>query len=136
MYLPDEGLPTSGTRVQGLLLSSRVALAVPTSRCAAHDQLGPGVWLGRRTAVWEARRMLDQRARQTLDLEASWWRHAGTKDAAIREVFAEEPEVYYRRLGRLIDDADALVHAPVLIRRLRRQRAQRLGSRSGRRLAG
>jgi hypothetical protein len=80
--------------------------------------------------------MLDQRARATLDLEASWWRYAGTKDAAIREIVGEEPETYYRRLGQLIDDPGALEHAPVLIRRLRRQRAHRLGSRSGRRLAG
>jgi hypothetical protein len=80
--------------------------------------------------------MLDQLARATLDLEASWWRYAGTKDAAIRQVFGEDPESYYRRLGRLIDDPGALDHAPVLIRRLRRQRANRLGSRSGRRLAG
>jgi hypothetical protein len=80
--------------------------------------------------------MLDETARRTLDLEAGWWRHAGTKDAAIRERFAEEPGAYYRRLGRLLDDPAALEHAPVLVRRLRRQRARRLGSRSGRRLAG
>jgi Protein of unknown function (DUF3263) len=80
--------------------------------------------------------MLDQRARQTLDLEARWWRHAGTKDAAIREVLSEEPRAYYLRLGQLIDDPAAAEHAPVLIRRLRRQRALQLGSRSGRRLAG
>lgn len=79
--------------------------------------------------------MLDQQARQTLDLESSWWRHAATKDAAIRAVLGEEPPSYYRRLGRLIDDPAALAHAPVLIRRLRRQRATRLDSRSGRRLA-
>jgi hypothetical protein len=80
--------------------------------------------------------MLDDTARDTLDLEARWWRHAGTKDAAIRDRFAEEPTTYYRRLGRLLDEPAALAHAPVLVRRLRRQRARRLDSRSGRRLAG
>jgi hypothetical protein len=80
--------------------------------------------------------MLDETARHTLDLEASWWRYGGTKDAAIRALLAEEPASYYRRLGRLLDDAEALAHAPVLVRRLRRQRARRLDSRSGRRLAG
>jgi len=80
--------------------------------------------------------MLDQLAHRTLDLESSWWQYAGTKDAAIREVLGEEPATYYLRLGRMIDDPSALAHAPVLIRRLRRQRARRLGSRSGRRLAG
>jgi hypothetical protein len=66
--------------------------------------------------------MLDETARQTLDLEAGWWRYAGTKEAAIRTHFDEEPAAYQ--------------HAPVLIRRLRRQRDRRLDSRSGRRLAG
>jgi hypothetical protein len=80
--------------------------------------------------------MLDDAARRTLALEASWWRYADTKDAAIRHRFGEDPATYYRRLGRLIDDAAALDHAPVLVRRLRRQRARRIGSRSGRRLAG
>jgi hypothetical protein len=80
--------------------------------------------------------MLDETSRRTLDLEAGWWRYADTKEAAIREGFAEDPPAYYRRLGRLLDDPAAVDHAPVLVRRLRRQRALRLGSRSGRRLAG
>ena len=80
--------------------------------------------------------MLDETARRTMDLESGWWRHAGTKDSAIRTRFAEEPAAYYRRLGRLLDDPAAVAYAPVLVRRLRRQRARRLGSRSGRRLAG
>ena len=80
--------------------------------------------------------MLDETARRTLDLEASWWRHAGTKNAAIRAMFREEPAAYHQRLGQLLDDPGALDHAPVLVRRLRRQRARRLGARSGRRLAG
>ena len=79
---------------------------------------------------------LDPTARRTLDLESSWWRYAGTKEAAIRARFGEDPSAYYRRLGRLIDDPAAMEHAPALVRRLRRQRARRLGSRSGRRLAG
>ena len=80
--------------------------------------------------------MLDETARSTLDLEASWWRYADTKEAAIRDRFDEDPSTYYRRLGRLLDDPAAMSYAPVRVRRLRRQRALRLGSRSGRRLAG
>jgi hypothetical protein len=80
--------------------------------------------------------MLDDLARRTLDLEASWWRYAGTKEAAIRDRFAEEPATYFRRLGTMLDDPAALAFAPVLVRRLRRQRARRLDSRSERRLAG
>jgi hypothetical protein len=80
--------------------------------------------------------MLDETARRTLDLEASWWRYAGTKEAAIRDRFGESPSTYYRRLGRLLDDPASVDHAPVLVRRLRRQRARRIGRRSDRRLAG
>ena len=80
--------------------------------------------------------MLDETARRTLDLEASWWRYADTKEGAIRDRFDEDPSTYYRRLGRLLDDPAAMSYAPVRVRRLRRQRALRLGSRSGRRLAG
>jgi len=80
--------------------------------------------------------MLDETGRRTLDLEASWWRYAGTKEAAIRDRFDEAPSTYYRRLGRILDDPTAMDHAPVLVRRLRRQRARRLDSRSDRRLAG
>jgi hypothetical protein len=80
--------------------------------------------------------MLDESAKRILDLEGGWWRHASTKESAIRELSGGEPTGYYRRLGELIDDPSALAHAPVLVRRLRRQRAGRLDSRSGRRLAG
>jgi hypothetical protein len=77
--------------------------------------------------------MLDETARRTFALEASWWRYADTKDAAIREHLAEDPATYYRRLARLLEDPAAMDHAPVLVRRLRRQRARRLGTRAGRR---
>ena len=80
--------------------------------------------------------MLDDTARRTLHLEATWWRYAATKESAIREHFDEDPVAYYRRLGRLLDQPSAMAHAPVLVRRLRRQRARRLDTRSGRRLAG
>lgn len=80
--------------------------------------------------------MLADPDRRALDLEAGWWRVAGTKDAAVRAELDESPEQYHRRLSRLLDDPDAAAYAPVLVRRLRRQRARRLGHRSGRRLAG
>lgn len=80
--------------------------------------------------------MLHETARATLDLEAGWWRYAATKEVAIRDRFGEDPPTYYRRLGRLLDDPESMEYAPVLVRRLRRHRALRLGARSGRRLAG
>jgi hypothetical protein len=80
--------------------------------------------------------MLAQVVTQTLELEVAWWRYAPTKDAAIRARFDESPAEYHRRLGRLLDDPEAAAYAPVLVRRLRRQRARRLAHRSDRRLAG
>ncbi len=80
--------------------------------------------------------MLGETDRRTLAVEASWWRYGATRDDAIRTVFDESPTDYHRRLGRLLDDPDAVTHAPVLVRRLRRQRARRLAGRSDRRLAG
>lgn len=80
--------------------------------------------------------MLGEVERRTLSVEASWWRYGATKDSAIRTVFDESPADYHRRLGRLLDDPAAAAHSPVLVRRLRRQRARRLAGRSGRRLAG
>ena len=80
--------------------------------------------------------MLGEVERRTLAVESSWWRYGATKDAAIRAAFDESPADFHRRLHRLIDDPEALVHAPVLVRRLRRQRARRIARRSDRRLAG
>jgi hypothetical protein len=80
--------------------------------------------------------MVDESAKRTLELEASWWRYGATREAAIRETFDESPTEYHRRLGTLLDDPEAAAYAPVLVRRLRRLRARRLEGRSGRRLAG
>jgi Protein of unknown function (DUF3263) len=80
--------------------------------------------------------MLAEIDKRTLAVEASWWRYGATKDAAIRAVLDESPADYHRRLTRLIDDPAAASYAPVLVRRLRRQRTRRLAGRSGRRLAG
>jgi hypothetical protein len=80
--------------------------------------------------------MLDDLAMRTLELEASWWRYAATREAAVRERLDESPGEYHRRLGALLDDPEAAAYAPVLVRRLRRLRARRLEDRSGRRLAG
>ena len=80
--------------------------------------------------------MLGEIDKRTLAVEASWWRYGATKDTAIRAALDEAPADYHRRLNRLIDDPAAVAHSPVLVRRLRRQRARRLSGRSGRRLAG
>lgn len=60
-----------------------------------------------------------------LEVEGRFYRHAGSKDAAIREELGLTPTAYYVALGRLIDRPAALAHDPVLVGRLRRMRQQR-----------
>lgn len=63
--------------------------------------------------------------RALLDFEESWWQRPGTKGDAIRHLFGFSPNTYHRRLTALVDSAEAMDHAPLLVRRLRLQRAAR-----------
>ena len=64
-----------------------------------------------------------------LDFERQWWKYAGAKDAAIRELFDLSTRNYYELLNNLIDRPDALEAAPLLIKRLRRLRESRVRQR-------
>ncbi len=65
-----------------------------------------------------------------LDFERQWWKYAGAKDAAIKELFQISAKQYYELLNNLIDREDALAASPLLIKRLRRLREARVSSRS------
>ena len=65
-----------------------------------------------------------------LDFERQWWKYAGAKDAAIKELFNLSAKQYYELLNNLIDRPDALAASPLLIKRLRRLREARVTSRS------
>ncbi len=67
-----------------------------------------------------------------LDFEANWWRYAGAKESAIKELFDLSAPRYYQLLNDLIDRDDALMAAPMLVKRLRRLREARLSSRTAR----
>ena len=67
-----------------------------------------------------------------LDFEASWWRYAGAKEAAIKELFELSAARYYQLLNDLIDRDDALVASPMLVKRLRRLREARMNTRTAR----
>ncbi|CAN5727526.1 MAG: DUF3263 domain-containing protein [Actinomycetota bacterium] len=77
---------------------------------------------------------LTERDRQIIGFERQWWKHAGSKEQAIKELFEMSSTRYYQVLNQLIDSPDALAHDPMLIKRLRRLRSQRQKSRSARRL--
>ena len=65
-----------------------------------------------------------------LEFERSWWRYAGAKESAIKELFDLTPPAYYQALNNLIDRDDALLAQPMLVKRLRRLREARTSSRS------
>ena len=77
---------------------------------------------------------LDDRDRAILDFERQWWKYAGAKEQAIRDLFDMSATRYYQVLNSLVDRPDALAHDPMLVKRLRRLRASRQRSRSARRL--
>jgi hypothetical protein len=64
-----------------------------------------------------------------LDFEGSWWRYAGAKESAIKELFDVSAARYYQLLNDLIDRDDALLAAPMLVKRLRRLREARMSTR-------
>ena len=64
-----------------------------------------------------------------LEFEKQWWRYAGAKESSIRELFQISPSRYYEILNHLIDREEALVAAPMLVKRLRRMREARLAER-------
>ena len=74
---------------------------------------------------------LTRREHDMLTFERQWWRTAGAKETAIRDVFGVPPTRYYQVLNALVDHPAALATDPLLVRRLRRVRSARQRRRSG-----
>jgi hypothetical protein len=77
---------------------------------------------------------LTRRDREILTFERQWWKYAGAKEQAVRELFDMSATRYYQVLNALIDTPAALSADPLLVKRLRRLRASRQRQRSARRL--
>src|SRR5665811_687279 len=77
---------------------------------------------------------LSDRDREIIAFERQWWKYAGAKEQAIRELFDMSATRYYQVLNMLIDSPIALAADPMLVKRLRRLRATRQRARSARRL--
>jgi hypothetical protein len=77
---------------------------------------------------------LSSRDREILTFERQWWRYAGAKEQAIRELFDMSATRYYQILNALIDSPDALEYDPMLVKRLRRLRTTRQRARAARRM--
>ena len=65
-----------------------------------------------------------------LELERNWWRFAGAKETAIKDLFDMTAPRYYQLLNDLIDRDDALEASPMLVKRLRRLREARMQART------
>lgn len=70
--------------------------------------------------------MLNERDRQVLDFEGSWWLYPEPKDRAIRDYLDMSATRYYQRLRRLVGNEEALRYAPLTVRRTRRLQQERL----------
>jgi hypothetical protein len=69
-----------------------------------------------------------------LEFERQWWKYAGAKEQAVRDLFGMSATRYYQVLNALIDTPAAMAADPMLVKRLRRMRASRQRARSARRL--
>jgi hypothetical protein len=77
---------------------------------------------------------LTERELAVLAFERQWWKYAGAKETAIKDLFDMSATRYYQVLNTLIDKPEALVADPMLVKRLRRLRSTRQRTRSARRL--
>ncbi|GGC61632.1 DUF3263 domain-containing protein [Hoyosella rhizosphaerae] len=77
---------------------------------------------------------LTQRELDVLGFERQWWKYAGAKEEAIKNMFGLSATRYYQLLNALIDRPEALKADPMLVKRLRRLRAGRQKARTARRL--
>ncbi len=75
---------------------------------------------------------LSERDLRILAFEARGWRSPGAKEQAISDVLDLPATRYYQLLNELIDKPEALAVDPVLVKRLRAQRARRQRIRSPR----
>jgi Protein of unknown function (DUF3263) len=100
------------------------------SRSQEYVMSAQGALSGRETASGE----LSERDREILAFERHWWKYAGAKEQAVRDLFGMSATRYYQVLNALLDRPEALAADPMLVKRLRRLRAARARARSARRL--
>ncbi|MGE0300277.1 DUF3263 domain-containing protein [Pseudonocardia sp.] len=77
---------------------------------------------------------LTLREQEILAFERQWWKYAGAKEQAVRELFDLSATRYYQVLNAILDKPAALEADPLLVKRLRRLRSGRARTRAARRL--
>jgi hypothetical protein len=73
---------------------------------------------------------LSERDMRVLAFERGTWRSPGAKEQAIADTLGMASTRYYQLLNELIDSPEAFKFDPVLVKRLRAQRARRQRMRS------
>jgi Protein of unknown function (DUF3263) len=120
-YLDQHATPSEANDTRVICAYSVATMdAQPYSRDDDAERSGDGV--------------LSARDREILAFERQWWKYAGAKEQAVRELFDMSATRYYQVLNALIDTPEALEADPMLVKRLRRLRASRQRARSARRL--
>ena len=66
------------------------------------------------------------------NMRMEWQLDQSQKETAIKDLFDMTAPFYYQLLNDLIDRADALEAAPMLVKRLRRLREARMSARTAR----
>lgn len=82
----------------------------------------------RERQMWTPR--MNDPDKELLGFEREHPRTGGSKDHAVREALGLEPTVYFARLNALLDDPDAYLFDPQLVKRLRRLRDRRRATRA------
>jgi hypothetical protein len=75
---------------------------------------------------------LTDQQRRMLTFERLWWKHAGSKEQAIREQFSLSATRYYQMLNQILDLPAAVEFDAMVVGRLRRLRATRARTRMAR----
>jgi hypothetical protein len=99
---------------------------------AASEEAGSSPEAGGGQADGGEGEALDERQRAVLTFEKQYWKYAGAKEQAIRDRFEMSATRYYQLLNAILDLPAAQEFEPVLVKRLRRQRATRQRARSTR----
>jgi hypothetical protein len=69
--------------------------------------------------------VLTETDREMLEFAGLRWKHEGLREQAVRDRFQLSLTRYEQRMNALIDQPEALMHAPQTVNRLRRLRAAR-----------
>jgi hypothetical protein len=73
---------------------------------------------------------LSQQQLDILEFERRWWPRADAKEQAIRGQFDVSAARYYQMLNAVIDSPVAMIHDPMLVKRMQRLREARIAARS------